>query len=78
MIQQGMSIEWRNNTKKSLPFFLKLHCPKMDEILDKILPYEDKAECCQIFRLSFGQWSYKKKCFCDLLTFRVSDEQTWA
>ena len=41
----------------------------MNEILDKILPYEARAEFCQIFRSFFGQWSFKKKCFWDLLTF---------
>ena len=30
---------------------------------------EDKAEICQIFRSFFGQRSFKKKCFWDLLTF---------
>ena len=42
----------------------------MNEILDKILPYyEARAEFCQIFRSFFGQWSFTKKCFWDLLTF---------
>ena len=30
---------------------------------------EARAEFCQIFRLFFGQWSFKKKCFWDLQTF---------
>ena len=37
-------------------FFLKLHCPK-------ILPYEARAEFCQIFCSFFGQWSFKKNAF---------------
>ena len=31
-----------------------------DGIFDKILPYEARAEFCQIFRSFFGQWSLKK------------------
>ena len=50
-------------------FFLKLHCPKNERNIDKILPYEARAEFCQIFRSFFGQWIFKKKCFWDLLTF---------
>ena len=30
---------------------------------NKILPYEARAEFCQIFRSSFGQWSFKKNAF---------------
>ena len=30
---------------------------------------EARAEFCQIFRSFFGQWSFKKKCLRDLLTF---------
>ena len=30
---------------------------------------EIRAEICQKFRLCFGQWSFKKECFWDLLTF---------
>ena len=56
-------------SKSQKQFFLKLHCPKKNEILDKILPYEARAEFCQIFRSFFGQWIFKKKCFWDLLTF---------
>ena len=36
---------------------------KPNEILDKILPYEARAEFCQIFRSFFGQWSFKKNAF---------------
>ena len=43
---------------------------KPNEILDKILPYEARAEFCQIFCSLFGQWSFRKKCFWYLLTFR--------
>ena len=42
----------------------------MNEIFGKILPYEARAEFCQIFRSFGGQWSFKKKCFWDLLTFK--------
>jgi hypothetical protein len=31
---------------------------------------EARAEICQKFMLLFGQWSFKKKWFSDLLTFR--------
>ena len=44
---------------------------KTNKIFDKILPYEDRAEFCLIFRLFFGQWSFKKNCFWDLLTFSI-------
>ena len=45
--------------------------PKPNKILDTILPYEANAEFCQIFRSFFGQWSYKKIVFVDLLTFTL-------
>ena len=35
----------------------------MNEILDKILPYEARAEFFQIFCSFFGQWSFKKNAF---------------
>ena len=38
-------------------------------VLDNNLPYEARAEFCQILRSFFEQWSFKKKCFWDLLTF---------
>ena len=44
----------------------------MNEILDKYYPsfiYLHSAEFCLIFRSFFGVWSFKKKCFWDLLTF---------
>ena len=41
---------------------------KLNEIFDKILPYEARAEFYQIFSLFFGKWSFKKKIFWDLLT----------
>jgi hypothetical protein len=31
---------------------------------------DSRAEFCLIFRSFFGEWSFKKKCFWDLLTFR--------
>ena len=40
----------------------------MNNILDKILLYEARAEFCQIFRSFFGQSSFKKEYFWDLLT----------
>ena len=43
----------------------------MNEILDKILPHEASAEFFLIFRSLFVQWSFKKKCFWDLLTFSI-------
>ena len=33
------------------------------------LSSDSRAEFCLIFRSFFGQWSFKKKCFWDLLTF---------
>ena len=50
-------------SKYQKPFFLKLHCQKTNEILDKILLYEARAEFCPIFHSFFGQWSFKKNCF---------------
>ena len=44
-------------------FFLKLHCSKKNEILNKILLYEARAEFSQMFRSFFGQWSFKKNAF---------------
>ena len=41
----------------------------MSEILDKS---EARAEFCLLFRSFFGQASFKKKCFWDLLTFRYN------
>ena len=32
---------------------------------------DSRAEFCLIFRLFFGQWSFEKKCFWDLLTFKL-------
>ena len=55
-------------------FFLKLHCPKTNNILDKILPYEAREESFSytyVLCSFFGQWSFKKKCFWDLLTFSL-------
>ena len=56
-----------SNSQKQ--FFLKLHCPKNDQILDKVLRYLHRPEFCLIFHLLFGQWSFKKKCSSDLMTF---------
>ena len=50
-------------------FFWNSIAQHTNEILDKILPYEARAEFCLIFRVCFGQWSFKKKCFRDLPTF---------
>ena len=33
----------------------------------------NRVEFCQIFRPFFAQWSFKKKCFWDLLTFNPQD-----
>ena len=49
--------------KSQKQFFLKLHCPKTKEILDKILSQLHRSEFCLIFRSFFGQWSSKKNCF---------------
>ena len=37
--------------------------PNTDKILDKILPYEARAEFCQIFRWFFGQLSFEENYF---------------
>ena len=43
-------------SKSQKQFFLKLHCPKKrTKYYYTILPYEARAEFCQIFRLFFGQ-----------------------
>ena len=52
-------------------FFWNSIAQKTKTILDKILPDGARAEFGQIFRSFFGQWSFKKKCFWDLLTFRI-------
>ena len=47
--------------KTSKAIFLETPLPeKTDEILDKIQPYEARAEFCQIFCSFFGKWSFKK------------------
>ena len=53
----------------SKAFFLNSIAQKTKEILDKFLPYEARAEFCQIFCSFFGQ------CFWDLLTFSCCPER---
>ena len=55
--------------EKLLLRFTDLSLLLTNETLDKILPYEARAEFCQVFRPFFGQWTFKKNCFCDLMTF---------
>ena len=46
----------------------------MNEILDKILPHEARAEFCQIFRSFFGAMEFHEKMllrFTDLLTIQT-------
>ena len=43
-------------------------------VLGKILPYEARAEFCPISFSFFEQWSFKKKCFWDLLTFNIHEK----
>ena len=50
-------------SKSQKQFFLNLHCPKNERILDKILPFEARSEFCLIFCSFFRQWSFKKKSF---------------
>ena len=46
----------------SKAFFLETPLPKKtNEILDKILPYEAKAEFCQIFRSFFWAMEFQEK-----------------
>ena len=59
-----------NKSKKH--FFLKLHCPKTKRNI-----WQNSAlEFCLIFRSFFGQWSFKKSCFWDILTFSTHLETT--
>ena len=39
---------------------------------------EARAEICQKFRSFFGQWSFKKNCFWDVLTFSAENKQKLA
>ena len=55
-------------SKSQKQFFLKLHCPKNERNIWQILPYEARAEFCQIFR-SFFYGVSREKLFWDLLTF---------
>ena len=50
-------------SKSQKYFFLKLHCQKLNKILDKILPYEARAEFCQIFRVFLGNGVSRKNGF---------------
>ena len=50
-------------SKPQKQFFLKLHCPKMNKILGKVLPYEDRSELCQIFCLFLGKRVLRKNAF---------------
>ena len=42
-------------------FFFKLHRPTNEQNIRQILPYEARAEFCQIFRSFFGQWKDGRK-----------------
>ena len=55
--------------KSEEPFLKVSIAQKMNETLDK-MPYETRAEFCQIFRSFVARSSFKKNCFWDLLTFR--------
>ena len=44
-------------------FFFRLHCPKKSEILGKILPYEARAEFCEIFCSFWGNGVSRKIVF---------------
>ena len=48
-------------SKSQKQFFLKLHCPKTNEKLDKI--YEARAKFCQIFRLYLANEVSRKMLF---------------
>ena len=47
--------------KISKAFFVETPLPKRNEILEKILPYEARAEFCQIFN-SFWAMEFQEKC----------------
>ena len=49
-------------SKSQKHFFLKLHCPKTNKILDKILPWLHRAEFCLLFRF-FGNGVSRKNAF---------------
>ena len=51
-------------SKSQKHFFLKLHCPKTNEILDKILLYEEaRAQFHQIFRSFWDNGVSRKNAF---------------
>ena len=51
-----MSWQYIKVSKSQNQFFFKLHRPTNKQNMRQILPYEAKAEFCQIFRSFFGQW----------------------
>ena len=47
-------------SKSQKQFFLKHHCPKNERNIRQILPYEARAEFCEIFR-SFWAVNFQEK-----------------
>ena len=57
-------------------FFLKLHCPKkLTKYLRKFCSIKLGQNSVKYFIHFGGQWSFKKNCFWDLLTFRTLSER---
>ena len=56
-----LSPKYLKVSKFQKQFFLKLHCPKNEKNIDKILPYEARAEFCQIFRSFFWAMEFQEK-----------------
>ena len=52
-----------------LRLFPQIQSRLSDDPHDKILHQLHRAELFLIFHVIFGQWSFKKKCFCNLLSF---------
>ena len=59
---------WERSVNFKSNFSWNSIAQKINIILDKIRPYEARAELCQMFCLFFGKW-FQEKCFWDLLTF---------
>ena len=55
-------------SKSQKHFFLKLYCPKHERNIRQNLPYEPRAEFCQIFRSFFGVSRKMLLRFTDLYT----------
>ena len=59
-------------SKSQKNFFQSKNCWKRTKYKKKFCPMKARAEFCLIFRSFFGKWSFKKNCFWDLMTFRLT------